>query len=66
MEEPTNKKFVELLVEYFPTTCCYPEYVNKPYFSIVYEENGERFVGYGTYNPAVLSRYLKTYFIEGG
>lgn len=30
------------------------------------EENGEHFVGFGTYKPEVLSRYLREYFMQGG
>ena len=58
------KKFEEIVVEYPPADLCtYPEYKDKPYFSIKYEENGEHFIGFGTYNPEVLSRYLQEYFI---
>ena len=39
------------------------EYKGKPYFGIRYRENGESIVGYGTYNPQVLARYLKDYFM---
>lgn len=59
-----NKTFVELVVEYpDPKLCTYKEYTGKPYYSIKYIENGETYVGYGTYNPEVLSRYLKEYFV---
>ena len=59
-----NKTFVELVVEYpDPELCTYKEYTGKPYYSIKYTENGETHVGYGTYNPEVLSRYLKEYFM---
>lgn len=37
----------------------------KPYYSIMYVENGERFNGYGTYKIDVLSRYIRDYFIYG-
>lgn len=58
------KKFEEIVVEYPPADLCtYPEYKGKPYFSIKYEENGEHFIGFGTYSPEVLSRYLQEYFI---
>ena len=54
----------EIVVEYPPAElCAYPEYRGKPYYSIKYEENGEHFVGFGTYNPEVLTRYLKEYFM---
>lgn len=56
--------FVELVVEYpDPELCTYKEYRGKPYYSIKYIENGETYVGYGTYNPKALSQYLKQYFI---
>ena len=59
-----GRKFEEIVVEYPPKDLCiYPEYRGKPYFSIKYEENGEHFIGFGTYNPKVFSRYLKEYFV---
>ena len=62
--EPT-RTFVELVVEYpNPELCTYKEYKGKPYYSIKYIKNGETYVGYGTYNPEVLSQYLKEYFIS--
>ena len=62
--EPT-RTFVELVVKYpDPELCTYKEYKGKPYYSIKYIENGETYVGYGTYNPKVLSQYLKEYFIS--
>ena len=33
-------------------------------YSIKYIKNGETYVGYGTYNPEVLSQYLQAYFIS--
>ena len=54
--------FQEIVVEY-PSYNTYPEYKGKPYFSIKYMENGQKFIGYGTYKPEVLSEYLKEYFI---
>ena len=60
-----TRVFVELVVEYpDPELCTYKEYKGKPYYSIKYIENGETYVGYGTYNPEVLSQYLKEYFIS--
>lgn len=57
-------EFEELEVRYPPDdVCIYPEYRGKPYFAIKYKENGEHFVGYGTYKPEVLSRYLRDYFM---
>ena len=61
-QQKTGKKFIEIVAEYL-TSCPYPKYEGKPYFSIRYEENGEKFEGFGTYNPEVLSQYLKDYFI---
>ena len=61
----TARTFVELVVEYpDPELCTYKEYKGKPYYSIKYIENGETYVGYGTYNPEALSQYLKEYFIS--
>ena len=63
--EPCERQFEKIMVEYPPKdSCTYPEYKGKPYFSIKYKENGQEFVGYGTYNPDVLSRYLRDYFIK--
>ena len=60
-----QRTFVELVVEYpDPELCTYKEYKGKPYYSIKYIENGEIHIGYGTYNPKVLSQYLKEYFIS--
>ena len=60
----STRTFVELVVEYpDPELCTYKEYKGKPYYSIKYIENGEKYVGYGTYNPDVLSKYLKEYFM---
>ena len=57
-----GKKFIEIVVGY-PGICPYPKYEGKPYFSIRYEENGEKFEGFGTYNPEVLSKYIREYFM---
>lgn len=54
--------FQRIIVEY-PSICAYPEYEGKPYFSIKYTENGQEFIGYGTYKPEVLLEYLKEYFM---
>ena len=60
-----NREFVGLVVQYLPEDLCtYPEYKGKPYFSIIYRENGENIVGFGTYKPEVISRYLKEYFVK--
>lgn len=62
-----EREFIEILARYVPDDICtYPEYRGKPYYSIHYKENGEEFVGFSTYKPEVLSRYLKDYFLKGG
>lgn len=61
-EQKNGKKFIEIVAEY-PAICPYPEYEGKPYFSIRYEENGEKIEGFGTYNPEVLSKYIREYFM---
>lgn len=58
-----GRVFKEIVVKY-PTYSTYPEYEGKPYFSIKYTENGQEFIGYGTYNPEALSKYLKEYFLS--
>lgn len=59
-----ERKFEEIIVEYPPADLCtYPEYKGKPYFSIKYEENGEHFIGFGTYNLKMFSWYLREYFV---
>lgn len=64
MSDLISRQFVELVVEYpDPELCTYKEYRGKPYYSIKYLENGETYVGYGTYKPEVLSRYLREYFM---
>ena len=60
-----GRKLEKIVVEYPPADLCtYPEYRGKPYFSIKYEENGEHIIGFGTYKPEVLSRYIREYFIS--
>ena len=60
-----EREFIEIFAEYreddYDTL---PEYKGKPYYSIHYRENGEEFVGYGTYKIEVLSRYLRDYFFN--
>lgn len=59
-----GKRFKGIVVEYPPEDLCtYHEYKGKPYFSIMFEEWGETAVGYGTYKPEVLSRYLIRHFM---
>ena len=60
-----KRKFIQIITTYYPDDIiCYDEYKGKPYFSIAYQENGEVRVGYGTYNPDVLSGYLRDYFFN--
>ena len=62
-----EREFIEILTNYPPDDLCtYPEYRGKPYYSIHYRENGEEFVGYGTYKIEVLSDYLRVYFFGYG
>lgn len=64
-DDAISRKFEGIVVEYPPADLCiYPEYKGRPYFSIRYEENGEHIIGFGTYNPEVLTRYLQEYFIS--
>lgn len=60
-----KREFIEILAEYTPDDLVtYPEYKGKPYYSIVFKENGEIINGFGTYKIEVLSRYLREYFIN--
>ena len=64
-KEKANRKFIQINANYVPDDICiYPEYKGKPYYSILYEENGEQFDGFGTYSIEVLSRFLREYFFE--
>ena len=64
-EDCISREFQEIVVEYPPEDLCtYPEYKGKPYFSIKYKEGSDYFIGYGTYKPEVLSRYLRDYFMS--
>lgn len=61
-----SKIFKRIHARYIPDEINpYKEYYGKPYYEIEYEENGETFVGFGTYNIDVLSKYLIVYFIDG-
>lgn len=62
-ERKHGRVFKEIVVKYLSYNT-YPEYKGKPYFSIKYTENGQGFIGYGTYKPEVLSEYLKEYFMS--
>lgn len=59
------KIFEEIVVQYPVPEDLYSLIENrgKPYLSIKYEEDGEHHVGFGTYKPEVLSRYLREYFM---
>lgn len=60
-----EREFIEILAQDVPDDLCtYPEYKGKPYYSIHYKQNGEDFVGFGTYKPEVLSRFLRDYFLK--
>lgn len=60
-----KRKFIRIITTYCPDDCIYyKEYKGKPYYSIEYQENGEVRIGYATYNPDVLSRFLRDYFFN--
>lgn len=61
-EQQHGRVFKGIVVEY-PSYNIYPGCKGSPYFSIKYTENGQEFIGYGTYKPEVLSEYLKEYFM---
>lgn len=61
-EQQKARIFQGIIVEYL-TISTHPEYEGKPYFSIKYTEDGQDFIGYGTYKPDVLSEFLKEYFM---
>lgn len=64
-KEKANRKFIKINANYVPDDICtYPEYKGKPYYSILYEENGQRFEGFSSYSLEVLSSYLREYFFE--
>lgn len=54
-ERKNGKKFIDIVATYL--------YEGKPFFSIRYEENGEKFESFGTYKPEVLSEYIREYFM---
>lgn len=65
LKQPEEREFIEIFAEDIPDDIyTNPEYRGKPYYSIHYTQNGEDFVGFGTYSPKVLSRYLREYFFE--
>lgn len=61
-DDAVSRKFVGIVISY-PQFCVYEEYKGKPYFSIKYTENGQEFIGFGTYKLEVLSEYLRNYFL---
>ena len=60
-QDVISREFVKIEISYPKFTS--KEHKGKPYYAIKYIENGEEYVGYGTYKPEVLSRYLKEYFM---
>ena len=62
-EKQHGRIFQEIIVVEYPSCNPYPERKGKPYFLIKYTENGQEFIGYGTYKPEVLSEYLKEDFM---
>lgn len=56
-----KKKFIQLVTSYTFDKCC-PEYYGKPYYSILYEENGKELLGYSSHSLNVISIFLKEYF----
>lgn len=64
-KEKANRKFIQINANCVPDDIIpYPEYKGKPYYSILYEENGQRFEGFSSYSLEVLSSYLREYFFE--
>lgn len=61
-EQQHGRIFQKIVVDY-PSVSAYPEHEGKPYFLIKYTEDGQDFIGYGTYKPEVLSEYLIKYFM---
>ena len=59
------KKFIKITARYIPDNLVtYKEYVGKPYYEIMYEENGEVFVGFGSFNMDYISEWIHKYFID--
>lgn len=56
------KKFIEIQANHLPNDITPEEYKGKPYYSILYAEDNQLIVGFGTYKVEVLLRYLKEYF----
>lgn len=57
-----TKKFIEIQVRHIPNDIIPKEYKEKPYYNILYEEDGQLIIGFGTYKVEVLLGYLKDYF----
>lgn len=59
------RKFIKLLARYIPDEIVtYPEYRGEPYYSILYEEDGQQIVGYSSYKLDVISAYLIEFFFN--
>ncbi|MBR0090592.1 MAG: hypothetical protein IJP92_02720 [Lachnospiraceae bacterium] len=59
------RKFTKIIARNIPDDIVtYKEYAGKPYYEIMYEENGEVIVGFGTYNIDILSEWINEYFID--
>ena len=56
-EQQNARKFKGTIVEYLSIST-YPEYEGKPYISIKYTEDGQDFIGHGTYNPDLLEERM--------
>lgn len=59
------KKFIKIIARYIPDDLVtYKEYVGKPYYEIMYEENGEVIVGFGSFKIDCISEWINEYFIN--
>ena len=61
MSDMISRQFEEIIVEHPEITD--KEHKGKPYYSIKYVEDREKYIGYGTYKIEVLSSYIRDYFI---
>ena len=61
MSDLISRQFEEIIVEHPEITD--KEHKGKPYYSIKYVEDREKYIGYGTYKIEVLSSYIRDYFI---
>lgn len=59
------KKFIKIIARYISDDLVtYKEYVGKPYYEIMYEENGEVIVGFGSFKIDFISKWINEYFID--